>query len=119
MRYSVTIGLVFATERASEDRFDVWDIHTPVDADGPIQAVQAAIALSKSFPDWQVLGYPCEPVLCGVRSLHTPESPFVLLGEEHHQSRLPVLVGTISEQKVQLLRSFEEISFPYAFIHID
>lgn len=119
MRYSVTIGLVFGTERLSEDSFDVWDIHTPVEAESPIQAVRAAIALSKSFPDWQALGYSCEPVLCGVRSLHTPEPPFALLEEEHHQSRLPVLVGTISEQKVQLLRSYETISFPYGFFYID
>ena len=118
MRYSVTIGLVFATERTSEDRFDVWDIHTPVEADGPIQAVRVAMALSKNFSGrhWAVRA--SEPVLCGVSSLHIPEPLFALLGEVHHQSRLPVLAGTISEQKVQLLKSFEEISFPYAFIYV-
>ena len=39
MKFTVIVGLVFATERAGEDRFDVWDIHTPVEADSPRKAL--------------------------------------------------------------------------------
>jgi hypothetical protein len=116
MRYDVIVGLVFATNRADEDRYDVWDIQTPVEADNAKAAVLDAIALTKCFKDWKVLGYPDGPVVCGVRSVHSKSRIGVV--PECDLSRLPLLVGTITEKQVQLLSSFDEISFPYSFMHI-
>jgi hypothetical protein len=110
---------VFETNRTDENRFDIWDILTLVEADSPKEAMQAAISLSKGFEDQKVLGYPNEPVLCAVRSVHTPLPPIAVSENVHHQCRLPVLVGSISEKQVQSLRSFEVIYLPYYLIHLD
>ena len=119
MNYIVIVALVFANNRTDENKFDVWDVQTPVEADGPKKALPDAIALSKSFEDWKVPGYSHEPVLYAIRSVHT-EPLFVAVSErEHRQNRLPVLVGSINGQEVQLLRSFEKIYLPYAFMHVD
>jgi hypothetical protein len=118
MRYDVIVALVFATERTDEDRYDVWDIQTPVEADSPKKALLDAIILSKGSEDWKALGYPYEPVLYAVRSVHR-ESRLGLASErDYNQSRLPILVGSINEQQVQSLRSFKKISLPYYFMHI-
>jgi len=116
MRYDVIVALVFATERVDEDRYDVWDIQTPVEADNPKKALLDAIILTKGFEDWKVLGYPNEPVLCGIRSVHSKSRVGVV--PEGDSSRLPILVGTITEQQVRSLRSFDKISLPYYLMHI-
>ena len=118
MRYDVIVALVFATERTDEDRYDVWDIQTPVEADSPKKALLDAVALSKGFEDWKALGYPHEPVLYAVRSVHRESRLGVVSEKEHDQSRLSILVGSINEQQVQSLRSFKEIYLPYNLIHI-
>jgi hypothetical protein len=118
MRYDVIVALVFATERAGEDKYDVWDIQIPVDADSPKKALLHAISLSKSFEDWRVLGYSHEPVLYAVRSVHRESRLGVVDEKEKDQSRLSILVGSINEQQFQSLRSFKEIYLPYSFIHI-
>ena len=66
MRYDVVVALVFATERTDENRYDVWDIHTPIEADGPKKALLDAIALTKSVEDWRTLGYPDAPFYVGL-----------------------------------------------------
>jgi hypothetical protein len=118
MRYDVIVSLVFATERADEEKYDVWDVQTPLEADGPSTALLDAIALSKSFEDWKKLGYPHEPILYGVRSVHRQSRLGVVSGKEPDQSRLCILVGTINEQQVQSLRSFDTIDLPYGFMHV-
>ena len=118
MRYDVIVALVLETERTDENKYDVWDIQTPVEADSPKKALLDAIVLSKNFEDWKTLGYPHEPVLCAVRSVHSGSRLGVLSEKEHDQSRLSILVGTISEQQVQSLRSFKKIYLPYGFMHI-
>jgi hypothetical protein len=119
MKFTVVVSLIFATNRADKNRFDVWDIFTPVEADGPKEALYGAISLSKSLEDWKILGYPNEPILYAVRSVHTRDSTISGSAEEQHHCRLRTLVGSISEKEVELLRSFEKIYLPYAFMHID
>jgi hypothetical protein len=58
MRYDAIVSLVFATERTDEDRYDIWEIHTPFEADRPKTALLDAITLSKSFEDWKELVIP-------------------------------------------------------------
>jgi hypothetical protein len=113
MRYDVVVALVFETERTDENRYDVWDIHTPVEADGPKKALLDAIALTKSVEDWRMLGYPDAPVLCGVRSVHSGSRLGEAWEKALDQSRLPILVGTINEQQVRSLQSFKKIQLPY------
>jgi hypothetical protein len=117
MRYDVIVALVFATERTDENRYDVWEIQTPVEADSPQTALLDAVVLSKRFEDWKVLGYSHEPVLYAVRSVQRESRLDVVSQKAHDQSRLSILVGSINEQQVQLLRSFKEIYLPYSFIH--
>lgn len=118
MRYDVIIALVFATERIEENRYDLWDIQTPVEADSPKKALLGAIALSKASEDWKALGYPREPILYAVRSVHRESRLGALSGKQQDQSRLSILVGTISERQLQSLRSFKKINLPYYFTHI-
>jgi hypothetical protein len=81
----------FSRQSASANRYDVWDIQTPVEADNPKKALLDAIILTKGFEDWKVLGYPDEPVLCEVRSVHSKSR----LGgvPENDSSRLPIHIG--------------------------
>lgn len=118
MRYDVIVSLVFATGRPDEDRYDVWEIQTPVEADGPKTALLDAIALSKSFEDWKKLGYPDEPILYAIKSVQRQSRLGVASETELDQSRLCLLIGTINEQQVQSLRSFDTIHLPYGFMHI-
>jgi len=118
-RFTVILAFVFATERVTEDKYDVWDIHIPIEADGPLKAFLNAISRSKKFEEWKVLGYPDPPVICGVRAVHDATYLADVSEEEYLGSRLPILVGTIDELKVRLLGSFESINIPYGFIHID
>jgi hypothetical protein len=118
MRFDVIVALVFATERTDEDKYDVWDIQIPVEADSPKKALLDAMFLSKSFEDWKVLGYAHEPVLFGVRSVHRDSRLGAVSEKERDQSRLSVLVGSINEEQVQSLRSFKKIFLPYNLIHI-
>ena len=53
MNYVVTVVLVFETDRADEQKFDLWDIKTPVEADGPGKALKAAICLFKGRRQWK------------------------------------------------------------------
>jgi hypothetical protein len=118
MNYIVVVALVLANDRADDNKFDVWEVQTPVEADGPKKALLDAVALSKGFEDWKALGYPREPLFYAVRSVHR-EPPFVTVSEEEHrQNRLPILVGSIDKQQLQSLRSFGEIYLPYSFMHI-
>jgi hypothetical protein len=118
MRYDVIVGLVFETERADEDRYDVLDIQTPIEADSPKKALLGAMALAKTIEYWGPLGYPREPVICAIRSVHRESRLGSVSEKVFDQSRLPILVGSITEQQVQLLKSFEKIHLPYYFIHI-
>ena len=118
MRYDVIVSLVFATGRPDEDRYDVWEVQTPLDADGPKAALLDAISLSKSFEDWKELGYPEEPILYAVRSVRSHRRLGAIPGTEPDRSRLCILVGTIDEQQVRSLRSYDTISLPYGFMHI-
>ena len=116
MRYDVIVALVFATERVSDDKYDLLEIQTPVYADRPKTALLDAIRVSKSPNGWKPLGYPEEPVLCAVRSVHRESRLDAVLGKERYTSRLAVLVGHISEQQLQSLKSFNEILLPYSIM---
>jgi len=117
-RFTAIVALVFATERTGSDKYDLWDIQIPVEADGAKSALFQAISRLKKFEEWRVLGYPDKPVLCGLRALHDAP-PLVSVAEEDYLgSRFPILLGAIDEQKVQLLRSFEDARLPYAVIHL-
>jgi hypothetical protein len=118
MNYIVVVALVLENDRVDEKKFDVWEVQTPVEADNPKTALLDAVALSRGFKEWKVLGYPREPLFYAVRSVHR-EPPFVAVSEEEHrQNRLPILVGSINKQQLQSLRSFGEIYLPYSFMHI-
>ena len=116
MRYDVIVALVFATERVSDDKYDLLEIQTPVEADRPKTALLDAIRFSKSSNGWKPLGYPDEPVLCAVRSIHGESRLDAVPGKEPGTSRLAVLVGRISEQQLQSLKSFKKILLPYCII---
>jgi len=118
MKYDVIIALVFATERVSDDKYDLLEIQTPVEADRPKTALLDAVRLSKSSNGWRPLGYPGEPVLCAVRSIHRESRLDAVPGQERDTSRLAVLVGRISEQQLQSLKSFNDILLPYSIMHI-
>ena len=118
MRYDVIVGLVFETGRPDEDRYDVWDILTQIEGDSPKKALLGAMALAKTIEYWGPLGYPCEPVICAVRSVHSESRLGSVSEKVYDQSSLPVLVGSITEQQVQLLKSFKKILLPYYFMHI-
>src|SRR5262249_55702550 len=118
-RFTAIAALVFATERTSGDKYNLWDIHIPVEADGPKSALLDAPSRLKKFDAWKVLGYRVQQVLCGIRALHDAPPLLSVAEEDYLGSRFPILVGAIDEQKVQLLRSFQDIHLPYAFIHIE
>jgi hypothetical protein len=110
MNYVVTIVLVFETDRPDEPRFDLWDIKTPVEADGPGKALKAAVSLSRIADDREAMGYPRAPVLRGVRAVDTPSDP---VSEKEFRQ-----VCKINQEQVELLRSFELIYVPYHLIHL-
>ena len=118
MRYDVIVSLVFATERTEEDRYDVWEVRTTLDADGPKAALLNAIPLSRNCEDWKELGYTQEPILYGVRSVHSRSRLGVVSGAEFDQSRHCLLIGAINEQQVLSLKSFDTINLPYGLMHV-
>jgi hypothetical protein len=118
-RFTAIVALVFATHRTGENKYDLWDIQIPVEADGPEPALSKTLARLKKFEEWKVLGYPSRPVLCGVRALHDAPESISVAEEDYLRSRLPILIAEIDEQKVQLLRSYKDIWLPYALIFID
>jgi hypothetical protein len=118
MRYDVIVGLVFETGRPDEDKYDVYDIHTPMEADSPSKALLSAIALAKTVEYWGSLGYPNDPVICAIRSVHRESRLGPVWGKQYDQSRLPILVGSITERQVQLLKAHKKIQIPYGFMHI-
>jgi hypothetical protein len=119
MSFVVTVVLVFDRAQAEDKRYDVWDVQTPVEADSPRKALEGAISLSKNPEDWKRLGYPDGPVLVGIRSVDTVSDMFPTSQKISHRGRLPVLVGGVDEHNFHLLRSFNEISFPYSLMYID
>lgn len=116
MRYDVIVALALATERVGDDKYDLLEIQTPVEADRPKTALLDAIRFSKSPNGWKRLGYPEEPVLCAVRSVHRESRLDAVPGQERDTSRLAILVGRISEQQLQALKSFKDIFLPYSIM---
>ncbi|MFH1343603.1 MAG: hypothetical protein ABIL01_20720 [Pseudomonadota bacterium] len=117
MHYDVIVSLVFATGRPDEDRYDLWEVQTALDADGPKAALLDAIVLARRFEDWKELGYRQEPILYAVKSVHSRKG--MVSGAALDHCRFCVLVGTITEQQVLSLKSFDKISLPYKVMHID
>ena len=116
MRYDVIVSIVFATGRPEEDRYDLWEVQTAIDSDGPKAALLDAIVLARRFEDWKELGYPQEPILYAVKSVYSRRG--MISGAECDHNRFCSLVGTITEQQVLSLKSFDKINLPYRFMHI-
>src|SRR5947199_179905 len=116
MRFIVVVALVLRRDQNDEKEFDLWEIITPVDADGPARAIEAAISISNVPRTWETLGYRGPPVILAIKSVHTPEPAF---GGDFGSGRLPMLVGSVGLHEVKLLKAYETIRIPYAFIDID
>jgi hypothetical protein len=116
MRFVVVVALVFRADRNDEKDFDLWEILTPIEADGPATAIEAAISASKTPRTFEKLGYGRPPVVLAVKSVHTPEPAS---GGEFGFGRLPLLIGSIGLHDVQLLSAYETIQIPYSVIDID
>jgi hypothetical protein len=54
-RYTAIIALVFATERTCKNKYDLWDVHIPVEVRGPKAAVPEALSRLKKFEElWAI-----------------------------------------------------------------
>jgi len=57
-RFTAIVALVFATERTSANKYDLWDIQIPIEADGPKSALFEAISRvrnSRNGEFWVIL----------------------------------------------------------------
>jgi hypothetical protein len=117
VHYIVTVDAVFPARSASE--YDVWEVQTLVDAARPIAALKQALSFSESANTWKLLRYRNKPILHGVRSIHEPldSAEMAKIKCPHHW--FVTKVATIDEDRLQRLKSFHEISLPFALMHID
>jgi hypothetical protein len=122
MLYMVHLAVVFEASVNDASLFDIWEQAIVVDANGPSEAIENAVATySRTLGgnvSRQALGYEREPVFYGVRSVHTN----IAVEEGKAESPRNITLGktiTIDKRQLQTLRSFENILVPYSFIHIE
>lgn len=115
--YCAGVTLVLPT--SSDDLFDVWEIETILRSSTPKKASEEAIGLSKSLEDWKTLGYLNQPVLYGVRYIHTHQALPPVVEGGLACTRIPVKIGTINRQELQMLTSYDEVFVSYGLMLVE
>jgi len=123
MRYVAQVIAVFPADRENASVFDVWENIAVVEAEAPRDAIERAIALSRSLLDddahCATLGYSTRRILYGVRALN---SAVELPGTREPQPQNPrILVRLMSINRADLdkLKSFDEIPVRFQLMHIE
>jgi hypothetical protein len=123
MRYIAHVTLAFAVDNTHPKTFDIWEHVIVFQSRGSRDALKSALANSKAILDqsdnYQALGYLSKPSLYAVRSLHTDVDLPRTSAKRDDNCWMLSRLGTFSEEEMERIRSFNEVSVPYRVIHID
>ena len=123
MRFIVYVVVIFSADELGRKQYDVWENTVIFDSEGPRNALEGGIRLSKKLlnntSNLRALGYPEEPVLYAVRSVDTDDDLLDGVANCAHDSVRLTKVATINEKEFEAIKSFGDISIPYGVMYID